>query len=97
MSKEPQCPECDRMAAVRDDARALGEFLEWLRDEEDVVLTRHVEPEPGAKGADRFTPGYYPIAMSIEDLLAHYFRIDLDTVEREKQALLDWIRAQGDG
>jgi len=28
--KEPKCPECDKLHAVKDKSQAIGEFIEWV-------------------------------------------------------------------
>lgn len=79
--------ECDKLSKVAPDSQKIGEFLDWLQDEREPRLTlcRFVEEE----GSD----GYFPDHGSIQNLLAEYFKIDMDQVERERAAILDGLRA----
>lgn len=81
-----QTPESDKMLAVHAKSQAIGEFLDWLRDERGITLaefghTRHDSDE------------LYMVRIGINELLAEYFEIDLNKVEREKRAILDGVRA----
>ena len=38
--------------------------------------------------------GYYPAGRTTEQLLGDYFGIDLEEAERERQAVLEWLRRQ---
>jgi hypothetical protein len=82
---ELQTTELDKMHKVHPQSQAVGEFLEWLQ-EENLALCRY----------DKATRQYYPNCTSVEDLLAKHFGIDLDKVERERRAILDGIRAAND-
>lgn len=79
MRKVPT-PELDKMQKVKDQSQVVGAFLDWLQNETDMVI--------GAWERERM----YPVHKSIEELLAEYFEIDLNKVERERRALLDAIR-----
>lgn len=78
-------PECDKMMAVRDDAAVLTEFLDYLdlRGLQIWDVERHGKYAPSA-----------PFGGSREQLLADFFKIDLDKVEEEKRELLARFRAQ---
>lgn len=76
-------PECERMAAVREKSQAIGEFLEWLREEKGWTIAE----EYG--NSDRLLPVRY----STEALLAEFFGIDLNKVERERRAILEGCRS----
>lgn len=75
-------PEHEKLAAVKDQSQAIGEFLDWLNGD-GVHLARWDEEW------DR----YFPVHESINALLARRFGIDLDRIEAEKRAMLDEIRA----
>lgn len=70
-----ETPTLDKMLAVKDQSRAIGEFLDWL-ESEGLVLCGH--------DGDHYV-GHYE---STEALLARHFGIDLDAAEREKRAIL---------
>ena len=79
---QPSMPESEKLLAIKDKSQIIGEFLDWLRSEQEVTLCTLDESE------DQF----YPVFVSIEDLLAEYFGIDLQKVEQEKVALLEALR-----
>ena len=74
----PECPECDRAIAVKDKSQSIGEFLEWMELEKGLVRAYY----------DEDYNVYRRAHGGIEKLLAEYFEIDLDKVEREKRRLL---------
>lgn len=71
-------PEHEKMAKVRDQSQALGEFLEWL----------------GSMGVDDLTVDgrRFNLGCDIEPLLGTYFDIDLEKIETEKQDMLGAVR-----
>ena len=72
-------PQLAKMQEVQDTSQAIGEFLEWL-GEQRIDLCSIIQ---GA-GHDRWAP----ITDGTEKLLARYFDIDLNAVERERRAVL---------
>jgi hypothetical protein len=70
-------PEHDKMMAVKDESQAIGEFL-------DVGLARLGLRLCESDEHDR----WWPASISIEKLLADYFEIDLNVIEREKREML---------
>lgn len=81
--QKPWTPELDRRAVVIGEGQAplLANFLDHLRGEQKIVLARW-------EGDD-----LYPAHDREEALLASFFGLDLDRIEREKLALLAYIRA----
>lgn len=73
-------PECEKMQAIKDKSQAIGEFIEWL----------------GINGMfiGDYDEGGYPTTalLNTEQLLAKYFKIDLNKVEKEKRRMLAEIR-----
>jgi hypothetical protein len=89
MRPQPPCPECEKLAAVSEESNKIGDFIDWL-NEIDIVLCKFDED------SERFYSIHQMHSQGINTLLAQYYGIDLDKVERERRALLDWIReAQG--
>lgn len=104
MNNYPACPECERLADISKESNKIGDFLSWLQqsgiyltewkdkrffDEDGNQLKKYerdceIEPE-----------GYYPYRKSIERILADYFEIDLDLVDKERAALLEHSRNNG--
>lgn len=105
----PPTPECDRMQDVKDKSHAIGEFMDWLREEkgwtvceehhhDDDCLERVARFEDDEEGDVQQICGclegqYIPVPIRMEQLLAEFFEIDLDKVEEERQALLAEQRA----
>lgn len=87
LKPQPPCPECEKLAAVSDQSNQIGAFLKWLFVEGDT-------PYYICQWDDTYG-GYYSTPLGdtgINKLLAKYFEIDLDKVEQERRALLDWLR-----
>ena len=72
-------PEIAKMAAVREESQVCGNFLSWLEEEGFSVCER-------GEGRNR---EHVPVRMSVEELLARYFEIDLRKVEAEKHAMIE--------
>jgi len=90
-TKQPQCPECEKLSDVTDLSQPIGEFLEWLNGQSNVVLAKWVTQRNYFADEENIL---VPIDESIQQLLAQYFDIDLDKVEKERSALLEYIRKQ---
>lgn len=71
-------PEHDKLAGVKDQSQAIGEFIDFGG----YVLCR-----PSESGRS-----FEAVHQSIPRILAEYFQIDLDKIEREKRAMLDALR-----
>lgn len=84
--KEPECPECEKLTKVSGESQAIGNFLEHLQ-EQGIVLA-----EWRGSGS---TQSLILNHSSIEYLLAEYFNIDMDKVEKERRALLEYLRKEG--
>jgi hypothetical protein len=111
------------MVKVAEDSQKIGNFLDWLLQEQDIHLCsphihndncyEHGTVEPPADGKrswdsginyrQKYTDekwlvcGYKEnenvlVRESFEKLLARYFDIDLDKVEKEKRAMLEELR-----
>lgn len=72
----PPTPELDKMLAVNDKSQVIGEFLDWLRNDRDIIFAKYHKDE------------LYPEYSSIEKLLAEFFGIDLKKIEEERRAIL---------
>jgi hypothetical protein len=72
-------PQLAKMEEAQTASQAIGEFLDWL-SEQRIDLCSVI---PGT-GHDRWAP----ITDGAEKLLARYFDIDLNAVERERRAVL---------
>jgi len=91
-------PECDKMKAVQPRSQLIGEFLEWLNQEKGVTLAKlheHTDEcydEEGDRVCDLSEQVFYPFNHTTENLLAEFFGIDLEKVEKEKRAILKELR-----
>ena len=83
-------PEHEKMKEVQAKSQAIGEFLEWLRTEKQLFLSREVEIAKRWNG-DPITE-WLPQHPDLERLLAEFFEIDLAKIEQEKRQMLDELR-----
>lgn len=81
--KKVETPELDRLKAIQDVSQKIGDFLEWLRDEKHYVIAQWLPTNPDS---------LMSVSFNIEGILAEYFMIDLNKVERERQAILEDFR-----
>ena len=89
---QPACPECEKLSAVSEKSQELREFLEWMEQSCGIILAEECDEE--YLGERLVTSWKYRGVSGKNKLLAEYFGIDLDKVEDERRALLDWIRSQ---
>lgn len=85
MSEQPKTSECDKMLAVSKQSQQIGEFLDWC-GEQGWCLAEHAQFE------ELRDPILVPLRIGTQEVLARHFDIDLNKVEQEKRALLEWIR-----
>lgn len=77
-------PMLEKLASVRDQSQIIGEFLDYMNTRE-IEMCEFQEDRDG-------DGNYFPTRMSIEEMLALFFEIDLKEAEKERQILLDSIR-----
>lgn len=68
-------------------SRVLGPFLDWLRDQGIVLAKVGVYDDHGWEEL-------VPDGRSYSRLLHDYYGIDENAEERERQAILDWLRTR---
>jgi hypothetical protein len=78
-------PEHEKLAAVKSESQAIGEFMDWLAD--DGVFLYKTNPDVYEPGDD-----CYPLQRPIRDLLHEFFNIDANKIEAEKRAMLKLLR-----
>jgi hypothetical protein len=97
---EVPTPELDKIKSVSGSSQTIGDFLEWLRNQ-DVVLAEYHKHEDSCfpeEDTERLEPmcnmddRLVPVQMSIERWLAKYFDIDLDKAEEERVTVLEQWR-----
>lgn len=76
-------PEHAKLSAIREQSQTCGAFLEWLTDEKGLVLAEYL----GASSS--LARAHYRVSS----LLAGFFEIDENVLEKEKLAMLDELRA----
>ena len=86
--KKTDTTELDKIRKVSENSQRIGEFLEWLAEQE-IILAEWTGNEYNECGDEPLMR----ISQTREQLLANYFEIDLAKAEQERQALLDAIRA----
>lgn len=79
--KKINTPECDKLAAVRDRSQVVGEFIEWLTGEKGIELAIFGENEEGDEAL-------LPFHFNRDGILAEFFDIDMNRVEKERRAIL---------
>jgi hypothetical protein len=77
-------PVLDKMLANKAESQAVGNFLNWLQ-ENSMFIAGY-----GKERGDRDM--IFPDGLSIEELLAAYFDVDLAEAERERCKILAAIR-----
>lgn len=80
-----QFPTLARMKEVQPESQAIGGFIEWLEENNMVICER-------VRSVD--CP-YLPVVYTIENLLARYFEIDMQAVERERRQILESLAKLG--
>lgn len=71
-------PEHKKLALIADQNRAVGDFLDWLLSKGVILASRDGER-------------LWAYQYSTTNLLAEFFEIDLDLIEREKREILTVI------
>lgn len=80
-NSEVKTPELDKIAEVKDYSQVCGDFLEFLKGKFDMFDRSVSRSEPFYM---RGTSDY----INTEKLLAEFFGIDLNSAEKERQAIL---------
>jgi len=84
-SNYPETPELEKMRAYAECSQNIGEFIDWLTDEKRVVFA--LWDDDGDTG-ERIL---IPTCLSMNVLLAEFYNLDLDKIEEERRAILDYI------
>jgi hypothetical protein len=94
----PRYPEHDKLQTVKESSQAIGEFLDWLQNEQAVVLAKeHQHSEDCYQDGDRVCgvqrDELAAVIAPIHCWLARYFDIDEEKLESEKRQMLDEMRS----
>ena len=89
-------PECDKLAEASEESNKIGQFLDWMCDEKDIRFAKAPNQEEfdalEEDGVEAYEGMVIEVYFNIHDLLAEYFNIDLNKVEKERQQMLENIR-----
>lgn len=106
MSDYPATPELDKIRAHQDTSQEIGSFIEWLSTEarfgpqsgegrRAAIRAQKLNNSPVELCLfDEAWDEWRPVGLKIEEMLARYFKIDLNVVEEERRAVLEHIREQ---
>jgi len=106
MSDYPKTPELDKITENREVSEAIGSFLDWLEYEAKFGPKKGEGRKAAVRATklndspvklcifDDDTGEWEPVGLSIEEMLARYFGFDLNTNEKERQAVLEYVREQ---
>lgn len=84
--KKILAPECDKALAVQKESQKIEEFIEWLEKQNLCICEK-------SDSNDAFLDDFYYITdKNTKQLLAEYFDIDLEKVEKEKWKILKQLR-----
>lgn len=87
----PETPMCERWGDWHEHFSWVQDFMEWLGGK-DIVLAQYLQyPEEHP-----MHPGWYenpvPVMRPLLDLYYEYCEVDKEELERERRALLDYMR-----
>jgi hypothetical protein len=91
-------PEGYEPCRLVDHSNLIGSFLDWL-DTQGIRLARYMSPvevELVVGGFDEAIDILVPEERSKQRLLADFFEIDENEAERERRAILEWLRTKSD-
>ena len=75
------------MRGTRRSAQVIGEFLEWIQEQEELSLCDKNHDHHYANAGR-----WVPTGLTIERLLAKYFDIDMEKIGKEKDEMLAEMR-----
>lgn len=73
---QPLTPNLEKQQSIKEEASIISQFLEWLEEKEIFFCHENSGPMIGQE----------------EGLMAEYFDIDLKEAEKERTALLEYVR-----
>lgn len=85
-SPPPECPEYEKMKQIADEnnTQSIGLFLDYYLRQHGYTICKWDEEEEI----------FYQAGSSPERIIAECFDIDLDKVDDERRALLEWIQGE---
>lgn len=89
MKFAPRYREHEKLAYIKKESEAVARFLEWLTGEAMFIGSYKYVPCLECESEEEQLVRDF---SSIEQILARYFKIDLDTLEQEKRQMLKELR-----
>jgi len=86
---EPEYPEHEKLHALEGASQTVGEFMEWLKQQ---GISLWQEGEVLVEWRANPVDGLMRVTKTTEDLLAEFYEIDRQALEREKEQMLADIR-----
>lgn len=83
-------PEHDKIRSLNGSNQVAGEFLDWIKETKGLQLCHWIPEDEELDEPE----GWYTTNLSTTNLLYEFFAIDSDTLEQEKQAMLEELRGQ---
>lgn len=74
--------EHEKLSKVQKDSQVIGEFIEWMQSEQCYTVCELVDDDSQ----------FVPVRFNIQDILAKYFKINLNNLEKEKRHMLTYMR-----
>ncbi len=92
----PEMTEHDKLHKVADQSQACGAFLDWIQGRY-VLCQHHAHRDecynPGGKTVCGYSDGELESSrVAVRTLLAEFFDIDLNKLEREKEDMLKQLK-----
>ncbi|KIA72728.1 hypothetical protein ANMWB30_24960 [Arthrobacter sp. MWB30] len=93
-------PECEKLAAISHQSQMIGDFLAYLAQEGiqlgrfETVYYATTDDAGRSKDVPFDDPRFTPLHGRNEHLMAEYFGIDLQKVEKEKAAMLAGLHGE---
>jgi hypothetical protein len=106
MKDYPSTIETDKLISHSEHGQIIGQFIDWLSEaphfgpssgdgRRAAIRAQKLNAAPVRLCLfDEKSGEWIPVRLTIEEMLARYFDIDLDTVEKERSAVLEWVREQ---
>lgn len=95
--KRPKTPTLEKISKVSSESTAIGFFVVWLKAQGYTIAITH-EHTPECQGEDGFnhcgahSKELVPLMKSTHDLIYDYYGIDRNQEDKERRALLEYIR-----
>lgn len=85
MEKSKKYPEHEKLQCIKDKSEICGSFLDWLQNERNPRIQLCEFNENGEE---------FPCYKRIDQLLAEYFEIDLQKLEKEKLQMIEELKGK---